>query len=70
MNPRQSASMIENIKDENQLLVFKTIQESGRTLSIDKIIELTRMEPQVVNQSLAVLTIQGIINETEKGYTL
>ncbi len=70
LNPRQSASMVEKITDENQLLILKTIQEFGQPLNIDKIIELTKLEPQVVNQSLAVLTIQGIINETEKGYAI
>ncbi|MEK7114470.1 MAG: DNA-processing protein DprA [Patescibacteria group bacterium] len=63
-------SELEKIKDENQSLIFKTIQKSGRPLNIDKIIELTKLEPRVVNQSLAVLIIQGIINETEKGYTI
>ena len=61
---------INEIKDENQLIILKVIQEAGRPTNIDKIIELTKLEPQVVNQSLAVLTIQGIINETEKGYTI
>ncbi len=61
---------INGIKDENQSLIIKIIQKSGRPLNIDKIIELTKLEPQIVNQSLAVLTIQGIINETEKGYGL
>lgn len=58
------------IKDENQLLILKTIQEAGQPLNIDKIIELTKLEPQVINQSLAPLIIQGILKETEKGYTI
>lgn len=51
-------------------IIFEILREAGRPLNIDKIIELTKLEPQVVNQSLAILTIQGIINETEKGYSL
>jgi len=58
------------IKDENQLLIFETIQGAGQPLNIDKIIELTKLEPQVINQSLAPLIIQGILKETEKGYTI
>jgi len=58
------------IKDENQLLILKTIQEAGQPLNIDKIIELTKLEPQVVNQAIAILIINGLIKETEKGYTI
>lgn len=61
---------INEITDENQLLIFKTIQEAGQPLNIDKIIELTKLEPQTANQAIAVLTIRGIIKEIEKGYTL
>jgi len=62
--------LIEKITDENQLLVLKTIQEFGQPINIDKIVALTKLEPQVINQSLAFLIIQGIIKETEKGYTI
>jgi len=58
------------IKDENQLLILKTIQEAGQPLNIDKIIELTKLKPQVVNQAIAILIINGLIKETEKGYTI
>lgn len=58
------------IKDENQLLILKTIQEAGQPLNIDKIIELTKLEPQVINQTIAILIINGLIKETEKGYTV
>jgi len=61
---------LDKIKDKNQLLIFETIQEAGRPLNIDKIIELTKLEPQVVNQIVAILIINGLIKETEKGYTI
>ena len=61
---------INNIKDENQLLVFEIIEKAGRPLNIDKIIEITKLEPQIANQAIAFLTIQGIIKETEKGYII
>jgi len=67
---RLSASMIEKITDENQLLVLKIIREFGQPLNIDKIIELTKLEPQVVNQTIAILIINGLIKETERGYTI
>ena len=64
----QHKPAFENIKDKNQLLIIQTIKEAGHPLNIDKIIELTKLEPQVVNQSIALLSIQGVVKETERGY--
>jgi len=61
---------IQNIKDENQLLIIKIIQEAGQPLTIDKISSLTKLKPQAVNQAISFLIIEGIIKETEKGYTI
>ena len=69
-NPQISKLKIQNIEDENQLLILKIIQEAGAPLNIDKIIEITKLEPQIVGQIIAILTIQEIIKETEKGYTI
>ncbi len=70
INTNQPKLALKEIKDKNQLFISRIIQEAGGALNIDKIIELTRLEPQIVNQSLALLVIQGIIKETEKGYSL
>src|SRR3990172_4856842 len=59
-----------NIIDKDQLIIIKTIQEAGRPLNIDKIIEITKLEPQIANQAIAFLTIAEIIKETKSGYTL
>lgn len=66
----QQALRFQQIEDKNQLIIINTIKEVGRPLNIDKIIELTKLEPQVINQSLALLVIQGMLKETEKGYTI
>lgn len=63
-------SDVQKIKDETQLLVFKTIQEAGKPINIDKIIELTKLEPQIANQTIALLLIDGFIKEAEKGYVI
>lgn len=60
----------QNIKDKNQLLIYRTVQKAGEPLSIDKVIELTKLEPQTVNQAMAFLTIAEIIKETERGYII
>jgi DNA processing protein len=58
------------IDDENQLLFLRTIQKSGQSLNVDKIIELTKLEAQVINQSIALLIVRGMIKETGRGYIL
>lgn len=70
VEPKQQKLNLKKITDKNQLLILKIIQEAGLPLNIDKIIELTKLEPQIVNQAIALLTIQEIIKETEKGYNI
>ncbi len=76
LSPRSkilNSKQIQNQKsklDKNQLIVYQIIQEAGQPLDIDEIINLTKLEPQTVNQSLAILIVQGIIKETERGYTI
>jgi DNA processing protein len=70
ININQPKLAFEKIKDKNQSAIFQAIQEAREALNIDKIIELTKLEPQVINQSIALLVIQGILKETEKGYTI
>ncbi|MEK7593276.1 MAG: DNA-processing protein DprA, partial [Patescibacteria group bacterium] len=53
------------ITDENQLLVLKIFQEAGEPLTIDKIIEITKLKPQTINSAIAFLVIKEIIKETE-----
>lgn len=50
--------------------VFIKIGDSGAPLSVDKISELTKLDPQKVNQILASLTIRGFIQEAGGGYTI
>jgi len=59
-----------NIIDKNQKIIYATLQKSSKPLHIDKIIEITKLEPQIANQAIAFLTIAEIIKETESGYTL
>lgn len=63
-------SKFKNIQDKNQLLILEAIQESGGILDIDEIIEITKLEPQIANSAIAFLIIEGIIKETERGYSL
>ena len=69
-NQNNNLKLKNNIKDENQLLIYKTLQESGNPLTIDEIIEITKLKTHIANQSVAFLIISGIIKETGSGYSL
>ncbi|MBI2515055.1 DNA-protecting protein DprA [Candidatus Wolfebacteria bacterium] len=60
----------QKIKDEKQLMVLRVIEGAGEPVRIDKIIELTKLEPQVVSQTVAMLVINNFIKESERGYTI
>jgi len=59
-----------NIDDPEKKQIVDILIEAGEPLSVDKIANLTKLEPQTINQKIAFLVIEGIIKETEKGYTL
>lgn len=54
----------------DQALVVEVIKNSAMPIPIDKIIELTKLDPQAVNQCLTLLSFRNFIKETEKGYTI
>lgn len=60
---------IPNLTNEERLILSK-IKEYNLPLDIDKIIELTKLHPQIVNQTLASLILKGLIQEAGGGYTI
>lgn len=50
--------------------VLKIFLKNKKSLSIDKIIELTKLDSQTVNKTIAFLVIKGIIKETLGRYSL
>ncbi len=67
---KQNKQLSTNIKDEKQLIIWETVKNSGQPLSIDKIIESTKLDPQTVNQSIAILIIEGILKEDKGKYSI
>ncbi len=63
-------SILQNINDQNQNIILKTLEEAGEPLTIDKISQIVKLEPQIVNQAISFLIIEEIVKETEKGYTI
>jgi len=50
--------------------ILEIFPKNKRALSIDKIMELTKLEPTTINQTLAFLTLKGLIKETLGKYSL
>lgn len=50
--------------------ILGILDQAGKPISIDKIIELTNLEAHIVNQTLSLLIIKGIAKETGEGYEL
>ncbi len=54
--------------EEKQVLLV--LRDTSRALDVDKIIELTKLEPRAVNQTLSFLLLKGFIKETGSGYII
>ena len=50
--------------------VYSLLRQAGRPLAIDKIIEETKLQPQLVGRALASLTIKRIIKEERGRYSI
>lgn len=50
--------------------IFEALKNSTKPLSVDKIIEISNLNVQVVNKTLTTLLIKNAIKETEQGYSL
>lgn len=57
-------------QSEEERLIREAIIGSERPLAIDAIIEYTKLNAQAVNQTLALLVIQGAVVENGGGYTM
>jgi len=54
--------------EPNEKIILAFIESAGQTVSIDKIIEITKLQPQVVSQSLTFLLIKDLIKESGGKY--
>jgi DNA processing protein len=51
-------------------IIFEIIKNADEILTVDKIIESSNLEIRLINQSLTILIVKGVIKETGEGYTL
>ncbi|MFA5173364.1 MAG: DNA-processing protein DprA [Candidatus Paceibacterota bacterium] len=59
-----------NIFSEKQRTIFEALKMEARPCSIDKIIQISKINPQELNQELAEMTLIGIIKEEGGLYRL
>jgi DNA processing protein len=57
-------------ENEEERLILSALQSTSGPLIVDKIIETTRLEPRIANQTLSFLVIKGMIKETDTGYII
>ena len=50
--------------------IMEVIMNSGKSVSVDKIIELSKLRTHIVNQTLSLLLIKNAIKETGEGFSL
>lgn len=53
-----------------EILILKALAEISTPADVDKLIEMTKLEPRIVNRALSFLVIGGIVKESESGYTI
>ncbi len=61
--PETKNNKINNITDARQLSIVQAIQNNNIETTVDNIIELTKLESHIVNQTLSFLVLDGIIKE-------
>lgn len=59
-----------NKSRQEERLIIEAIRNNGGPLDVDKLIELTKLDPRIVNQTIAFLVIQGILKEASGKYFL
>lgn len=59
-----------NIEDKDGLAVFEAVRKVREPLNIDKIIEITKLEPQIVNQKLTFLILESLLEERNGKFSI
>lgn len=60
---------IKNLNPE-ETIIYNQIKNYGEPINIDKLIEITNLKTQRVNQAISILIIKNLIKETERGYII
>jgi len=56
--------------NDKENLILRILKEAGRPLEVDRIVSLTKLEPQAINQALTGLMLKGLTRETNGKYEI
>jgi DNA processing protein len=56
--------------NDEEKLILAALKSIRGAAEVDKIIEMTKLEPRIANQTLSMLVLKNIITETESGYII
>lgn len=62
ISPKKEISL--TFKDKRDELIAKALKDSPQGLIVDKLIEITNLEPYIVNERLTFMILEGIVGET------
>lgn len=55
---------------QEEALVLMVLEGSSTAVDVDKIIQMTRLEPRIVNKTITFLLLKEFIKEADGGYTI
>ncbi len=70
IRPAPEDSRAEKSASPEEILILRALAAIGAPADVDKISEITRLEPRIVNRALSFLLLRGGIKETDTGYTI
>jgi DNA processing protein len=70
INKRESVTMRRNGWSAEEILILKALRDTSSPADVDKLVSLTKLEPRIINKSLSLLLIRGIVKESDQGYTI
>lgn len=53
-----------------EILILKALAEISSPADVDKLAEMTRLEPRIINRAISFLIIRGMVKESGGGYTI
>ncbi len=57
-------------EDDAEATILEVLRNAKEPVSIDRMCELTTLEPRIISEKLTMLTVRGIIKEHANGFTL
>lgn len=63
-------STVDAATDPVEMKILDALRDADEPLTIDRICELTTLEPHILNEKLTLLTLSGAIQENHKGFSL